>query len=265
MSQRARARIPSTRLERCIWPARSRGRHYRLWRSRRRSPVPTITAPQVVRVAINVDPRDAHVVAVSDAVPQIIGGIPLRLRSIRVSIDRPNFMINPTSCVTVAIASQGIGDQGTVADFSSFFHVDNCWTLPFSPKMTVRAARRGQGHEAQQKPQAALRSLDPARRREPEVRLGDAAEEFRDRPATPQQHLLARAARVRTLRWTPADRNGDDGNSVARPASTGPRIRGVRLREIAPCRVHPVRPGDHRSRGRIVIGQQRSSEDSGAR
>ncbi len=93
---------------------------------------------QVVRVAINVDPRDAHVVAVSDTVPQIIGGIPLRLRSIRVSIDRPNFMINPTSCDASSIASQGIGDEGTVADFSSFFHVDNCWTLPFEPKMAVR-------------------------------------------------------------------------------------------------------------------------------
>ena len=47
---------------------------------------------QVVRVAINVDPLDAHVTAASDSVPQIIGGIPLRLRSIRVSIDRPGFL-----------------------------------------------------------------------------------------------------------------------------------------------------------------------------
>ena len=52
----------------------------------------------VVRVAIDVDPTDAHVIAVSDTVPSIIGGIPIRMRSIQVNIDKPNFMINPTNC-----------------------------------------------------------------------------------------------------------------------------------------------------------------------
>ncbi len=92
----------------------------------------------VVRVAIHVDPLDAHVTAASDTVPSIIGGIPIRMRSIRVSIDKPNFMISPTNCSTFSVDSQGIGDQGTVADFSSYFHVDNCATLPFSPKMAIK-------------------------------------------------------------------------------------------------------------------------------
>ena len=49
----------------------------------------------VVRVAVRVDPDDAHVIAVSDKVPSIIGGVPIRMRSIQVNIDKPNFMINP--------------------------------------------------------------------------------------------------------------------------------------------------------------------------
>jgi hypothetical protein len=93
----------------------------------------------VVRVALHVDPLDAHVFADSETVPQIIGGIPLRMRSIQVNIDKPNFMIDPTNCDPHAIASQGIGDQGTLADFSSPFQAVNCATLPFKPKMTVRA------------------------------------------------------------------------------------------------------------------------------
>ena len=93
---------------------------------------------QVVRVALHVDPITAQVKAVSDTVPQIIGGVPLRLRSIRVAIDRPNFAINPTNCVPLSVDSQGIGDQGTVTDFSSYFHVLNCQSLPFKPKMTFR-------------------------------------------------------------------------------------------------------------------------------
>ena len=49
----------------------------------------------VVRVAIHIDPQDAHVVADSETVPEIIGGIPLRMREIRVNIDRPNIHDQP--------------------------------------------------------------------------------------------------------------------------------------------------------------------------
>jgi hypothetical protein len=93
---------------------------------------------QVVRVAIHVDPLTAQVKALSDTVPQIIGGIPLRLRTIRVSLDRPNFLINPTNCSQFAIHSEGVGDQGTAAGFDSYFHAVNCFGLGFKPKMSVR-------------------------------------------------------------------------------------------------------------------------------
>ena len=92
----------------------------------------------VVRVALHIDPLTAQVRAVSDTVPLIIGGIPLRMRSIRVNIDRPNFTINPTSCAEKSIDSQGVGDQGAIAHFSSFFVADDCAGLGFKPKMTVR-------------------------------------------------------------------------------------------------------------------------------
>jgi hypothetical protein len=70
-------------------------------------------------------------------VPQVIGGVPIRMREIRVKIDRERFMINPTNCSPLSVASQGIGDQGTIANFSSYFHVDNCASLPFAPKMSI--------------------------------------------------------------------------------------------------------------------------------
>src|SRR4029077_19726106 len=52
----------------------------------------------VVRVALHIDPLAAHVIADSETVPSIIGGIPIRMRSIQVNIDKPSFMINPTNC-----------------------------------------------------------------------------------------------------------------------------------------------------------------------
>jgi hypothetical protein len=96
----------------------------------------------VVRVALEVDPLTAQVKAVSDTVPSIIGGIPIRMRSIQVNIDKPEFTINPTNCSPFTVDSQGIGNEGTVTDFSSFFQAVNCARLPFKPSMTVRQIGR---------------------------------------------------------------------------------------------------------------------------
>ena len=119
----------------------------------------------VVRVALYVDPRDARVTAVSDPMPQIIGGIPIRMRSIQVSLDRPNFTLNPTNCAPMTVESQGIGDQGTVSSFTSPFTAVDCGVLPFRPKMTVRQL----GKKGQTK-----RSKNPRLRFDLWTRRGDA-------------------------------------------------------------------------------------------
>ncbi len=92
----------------------------------------------VVRVALHIDPLDAHVIADSETVPSIIGGIPIRMRSIQVNIDKPNFMISPTNCSPFTVGSEGIGDQGTPASFSSYFQAVNCASLGFKPNLAVR-------------------------------------------------------------------------------------------------------------------------------
>jgi hypothetical protein len=118
----------------------------------------------VVRVALHIDKTDAHVIADSETVPSIIGGVPLRMRSIEVNIDKPNFMINPTNCTPKTVASRGIGDQGAVADFSSPFTTVNCATLPFKPRMTVTQLDR----------KATARGKDPSLRFDLRTRSGDA-------------------------------------------------------------------------------------------
>ena len=120
---------------------------------------------QVVRVALNIDPLTAQVRAVSDTVPSIIGGIPLRLRSIQVNIDREHFTINPTNCDALSVDSQGVGDEGTVANFSSYFHAVNCRSLPFKPKLAVRQFG---GHKG------TLRAANPALQFDLTTRPGDA-------------------------------------------------------------------------------------------
>jgi hypothetical protein len=91
----------------------------------------------VVRVALNVDPTDAHITAVSDPLPQILDGIPLRLREVRVNLDRPNFAINPTNCDAFQVGATAFGDQGARADLASNFQVASCTDLGFSPKLAL--------------------------------------------------------------------------------------------------------------------------------
>ncbi len=92
----------------------------------------------VVRAAIKVDPVDAHVTTISDPLPSIIEGIPLRLRSIRVNLDRPDFALNPTHCEPLSVSADIFGDQGSLASLRNHFQVANCGTLPFGPKLALR-------------------------------------------------------------------------------------------------------------------------------
>src|SRR5439155_18673174 len=57
----------------------------------------------VVRAAIHVDSTDSHLTIDSDPLPQILQGIPLRLREVSVVIDRPGFNFYPSSCDPLAI------------------------------------------------------------------------------------------------------------------------------------------------------------------
>jgi hypothetical protein len=101
----------------------------------------------IVRSAIRVDPRTAQVSidsAGSDPIPHIIGGIPIHLRDVRVYMDRPEFMLNPTNCSQLTLDSflTGAGaDLGTPADdptatASVPFQVSNCSALKFKPSLS---------------------------------------------------------------------------------------------------------------------------------
>ena len=101
----------------------------------------------VIRVALRVDPETAQVTAVSDPLPRILEGIPLRLRSVQVDLDRPNFTLNPTSCEPSQVRGTISGTEGGVASPVNFFQVGNCGSLDYAPKLSLTLsgglARRG--------------------------------------------------------------------------------------------------------------------------
>ena len=91
----------------------------------------------VIRSAINVDPHTAQITITSDPLPQIIDGVPLRVQTVNVTVDREKFMFNPTNCTAKQVAVTVVGAQGALAHLSNPFAAANCRALPFSPKFTV--------------------------------------------------------------------------------------------------------------------------------
>jgi hypothetical protein len=114
--------------------------------------VPAVSGPYdlgnvVVRAALDVDPRTARVSVLTDPLPRIIQGIPLRLRSADVTLDRNPFTLNPTNCDPFAVETAMFGDQGGVAHPGAPFQVANCAVLGFAPKLSLKLSggtnRRG--------------------------------------------------------------------------------------------------------------------------
>jgi hypothetical protein len=100
----------------------------------------------VVRQAVHVDPVDARLSVVSDPLPTIVRGIPIRLRGVAVDVDRRDFTLNPTSCARKSIAAVFGGLGGESAARSSRFQVGDCGALRFRPRTRMRLT--GRGHTA---------------------------------------------------------------------------------------------------------------------
>jgi hypothetical protein len=92
----------------------------------------------VVRSALEVDPTTTQVSAVSDPLPQIVGGVPVSYRTVNLNIDRPRFMVNPTDCEPSRVTGTLTSVAGSEASPSDRFQVADCAALAFGPKLALR-------------------------------------------------------------------------------------------------------------------------------
>jgi hypothetical protein len=118
--------------------------------------VPAVAGPfnfgnVVVRQSLRIDPTDAHVTDVSDPFPSILdpigangqtAGIPIKLRRVDVSIDRPGFTFNPTSCAKRQISATLKSTQGASVTPVVPFQVTNCAALKFAPRFVVSTSAK---------------------------------------------------------------------------------------------------------------------------
>jgi hypothetical protein len=99
----------------------------------------------VVRAKIEVDPLTSNLTVTTDpsgphSIPHILDGIPLQIQHVNVSVDRPGFIFNPTSCEKTQVGGSLTSDRGASSALSVPFQVTNCATLAFKPKLTVKTS-----------------------------------------------------------------------------------------------------------------------------
>ncbi len=105
--------------------------------------VPAVAGPfnlgnVVTRSTINVNQSTARV-SVTSAVPTIVKGVPIRLRSISVDTNKQGFLLNPTNCGVFATESTLTSTQGATQTLSSPFQASNCSGLAFKPSFSATA------------------------------------------------------------------------------------------------------------------------------
>jgi hypothetical protein len=98
----------------------------------------------VVRQKIYVDPITAQVTVVSDPIPTIVKGVPVRLQRLEVSVDKPGFMVNPTSCAAKAITGTLSSAAGQSVPVTNRFNVGDCGALDLKPSLALSLTGKGQ-------------------------------------------------------------------------------------------------------------------------
>jgi hypothetical protein len=101
----------------------------------------------IVRAKVEVDPLTAALTVTSDPFPHIRDGIPLEIKHVNVTIDRPGFTFNPTNCAASTISVTIGSVEGASAGVSVPFRAANCAALKFAPKFTAATA----GHTSKAK------------------------------------------------------------------------------------------------------------------
>jgi hypothetical protein len=105
--------------------------------------VPAVAGPfnlgtVVTRSTINVNQTTSRVTA-ETVLPTIVKGVPLRLRSISVDVNKQGFLLNPTNCSLEQTETILTSTLGTVQEpeLQSGFQAEGCGALAFKPTFTA--------------------------------------------------------------------------------------------------------------------------------
>jgi hypothetical protein len=205
--------------------------------------------PIVVRQAIHVNRTTAQVTAISDPFPTIWHGVPLGVRRVTVTVDRPSFMRNPSDCSAKEIKATLTSVEGATASPTAPFHATGCASLPFRPKLGMRLTGRRQtktgkhpGVRAVVTQKSGEAGIKRARVRLPlslaldpdnAQALCEFADGTKDEPTCPKGSIVGRARATSPLLNDPLVGNVYFVKNVRRDAKTGNLIRTLPMIVVA--------------------------------
>ncbi len=104
----------------------------------------------VIRAPAFVNLETAQITVKSDPVPTMLRGLPLKLRSVVINVDRPGFILNPTNCEPMKFGASLHSSNGATATPSNRFQVGGCNKLKFKPalNLSLKGATKRSGHPA---------------------------------------------------------------------------------------------------------------------
>jgi hypothetical protein len=94
------------------------------------------------RASVAVDPHTGQVILDDKKVPMIVGGVPTRIKSLTVTIDRQGFERNPTNCAELHAVSTLTGSLGGTVEPVSRFQAEGCENLPFKPAFSASTSAK---------------------------------------------------------------------------------------------------------------------------
>ena len=96
----------------------------------------------VVRASIVLRP-DGGISVRTGTLPRLIGGVPVSIRSLALTLDRPGFILNSSSCAAQSVAAVLDGVDGGLATVTAPYQATDCAGLLFAPKLEATVGARG--------------------------------------------------------------------------------------------------------------------------
>jgi hypothetical protein len=96
----------------------------------------------VVRASIALRP-DGGLTVRTRPLPQMVGGVPVSIRSLALTLDRPGFILNSSSCAPQQVTALLDGAGGSSATVSAPYQATDCLGLHFAPHLEASIGARG--------------------------------------------------------------------------------------------------------------------------
>jgi hypothetical protein len=104
---------------------------------------------------------DTGVDVFTNDVPKMFGGVPLPLRKIDITVDRPGFFINPTGCEPRPLIATFDAHEGGQSSSTKMLNAEDCDKLPFDPQLRLIAGKAGLTDKGDHPPLTAIVTQEP--------------------------------------------------------------------------------------------------------